>query len=128
MPAMTLNDGTMWAPSDEQVAKWKTLYPAVDVDQELNAMVGWLDANPTRRKTKRGISRFCNTWLSKAQDKGGSPMVRDRAPQGDKITRSRDMTSLDELTHNFTGDPAMRQYFIEKHGQCFENGVRYTKQ
>jgi len=35
-------------------------------------MKGWLDANPAKRKTKKGILRFVNTWLSKEQDKGGS--------------------------------------------------------
>ena len=35
-------------------------------------MVGWLDSNPTKRKTKRGINRFINNWLSNAQDKGGT--------------------------------------------------------
>ena len=33
-------------------------------------MRGWLMANPDRRKTKRGISRFINNWLSREQDKG----------------------------------------------------------
>lgn len=121
MPTMTLNDGSMWEPTAEQIQKWKGLYQAVDVDQELNAMVGWIDANPTRRKTKRGIATFCNNWLKRAQDKGGSGMTKAK---GDTV-KSRDMTSLDELTHNFTGDPAMRSFFIKKYGQCFENGQRF---
>lgn len=48
------------------------MYPAVDIIQELRKMVGWLDSNPTKRKTKRGISRFINNWLASAQDKGGN--------------------------------------------------------
>ena len=35
-------------------------------------MAGWLDANPTRRKTKAGIRRFVNGWLAKEQDRGGA--------------------------------------------------------
>ena len=38
-------------------------------------MAAWLESNPTKRKTKNGILRFCNGWLSREQDKkqeGGS--------------------------------------------------------
>ena len=31
-------------------------------------MIGWLDANPKNRKTRLGIRRFINGWLSRAQD------------------------------------------------------------
>jgi len=124
---MKLNDGSEWNPEQADLEQWTQLYPAVDVEQEIRAMTGWLDANPTRRKTSRGIKRFVNSWLARAQDKGGSPMARaaQSITPGGKI-RARDMTSLDELTHNFTRDPAMREYFIRKHGQCFEDGVRYN--
>ena len=33
-------------------------------------MKGWLDSNQKKRKTKRGILRFVNAWLSREQDKG----------------------------------------------------------
>lgn len=45
------------------------LYPAVNIEQEIRNMRGWLDSNPTRRKTARGIKRFITTWLQKCQDK-----------------------------------------------------------
>ena len=32
-------------------------------------MRGWLNGNPTKRKTKKGIARFVNNWLSNEQDK-----------------------------------------------------------
>ena len=50
--------------------EWTELFPAVDVMQELRKMKSWLDSNTSRRKTKRGILRFVNGWLSKEQDKG----------------------------------------------------------
>jgi hypothetical protein len=68
---LTLNDKTEYPVTEEQVEKWATLYPAVDVMQELRKMKGWLDANPSKRKTKNGILRFVNNWLSKEQDRGG---------------------------------------------------------
>ena len=48
---------------------WSDIYPNVNVLQELKKMKGWLDANPKRRKTKSGLPRFINAWLSKEQDK-----------------------------------------------------------
>lgn len=53
-----------------QVEKWAELYPAVNLSQEVSKMIGWLDANPTKRKTSRGILKFMNNWLSRAQDNG----------------------------------------------------------
>lgn len=47
----------------------RTLYPAVDVEQELRKMYAWLDSNPKNRKTERGIKRFITGWLGRAQDK-----------------------------------------------------------
>ena len=66
---LTLNDKTEYPVTEEQVEEWTKLYPAVDVMQELRKMKGWLDANPSRRKTKKGILRFINSWLSKEQDR-----------------------------------------------------------
>ena len=54
------------------VDSYAELYPAVDVKQELRGMKGWCQANPTKRKTRKGISRFINNWLARTQDKGGS--------------------------------------------------------
>jgi hypothetical protein len=67
---LTLNDKTEYPVTEEQVDEWAKLYPAVDVMQALRKMKGWLDANPSRRKTKKGILRFVNNWLSKEQDRG----------------------------------------------------------
>lgn len=68
---LPLNDKSFYDVPLEKIDMWKNTYPAVDVGQELKKMASWLDANPTRKKTARGISRFINNWLSKEQDKGG---------------------------------------------------------
>lgn len=70
--SLILNDGTEHPVYQDQADKWSKLYPAVDVFQELRKMAGWCEANPKRRKTKRGILNFINSWLSREQDKGGS--------------------------------------------------------
>lgn len=47
---------------------WKETYQAVNIGQELKKINAWLDANPTKRKTSKGMKRFINNWLSRAQD------------------------------------------------------------
>lgn len=68
--SLPLNDGTFHEVAESEVRKYRELYPAVDVMQELRNMFGWLDGNPARRKTKAGIRRFINGWLSREQDRG----------------------------------------------------------
>lgn len=68
---LPLNDGTGYEVSQEQCQEWAGLYPAVDVIQQFCNMKAWLIANPTRKKTRRGIMRFINGWLSREQDRGG---------------------------------------------------------
>ncbi len=58
--------------------KYSQLYPAVNIEGEIRAMVGWCDANRQKRKTKSGIHRFINSWMSRAQDKGGSGLVTNQ--------------------------------------------------
>lgn len=69
---ITLNDKSEYEVTYEEVASYQELYPAVDVKQQFRNMKGWCDANPTNRKTRSGIKRFINGWLSKEQNRGGS--------------------------------------------------------
>ena len=72
MAYMPLTGDKIFELKQSQTDKWISLYPSVDLQVEVNKMIGWLDANPTKRKTKAGIVKFMNTWLSKAQDQGGN--------------------------------------------------------
>ena len=69
-----LNDKSFYDVPVEKIALWENTYPAVDVKQELKKMIAWCDSNPTKRKTRRGIERFINNWLSRTQDSGGTKM------------------------------------------------------
>ena len=68
---LPLNDGSEWPVGADLAGQWRELYPAVDVEQALRSMRGWLLANRTRRKTARGIERFVAAWLAREQDRGG---------------------------------------------------------
>lgn len=71
--SLPLNNNTLYDITPDQLAQWQSLYPNVDVLQQLRSMHGWLDANKQRRKTIKGIERFIVGWLSKEQDRGASP-------------------------------------------------------
>ena len=64
---ITLNDKSEYPIYQSMIDEWNELYPNVDVLQELRKMKGWSNANPA--KTKKGIQRFINAWLSREQDK-----------------------------------------------------------
>lgn len=66
---ITLNDKSEYPIYKSMIDEWSELYPSVDVLQQLRNMKAWCNANPTKRKTKRGILRFINGWLSREQDR-----------------------------------------------------------
>jgi DNA-binding transcriptional regulator YhcF (GntR family) len=79
------NDGDDYAVTADQVAEWQALYPAVDVMQALRSIRGWLAANPTRRKTPRGMCRFVNAWLAREQNRGnGGATQATKRTTGDR--------------------------------------------
>jgi len=60
--------------SESQINRWKSAYPAVNIERNIAAASEWLASNPTKRKKLHG--RFLNNWLSRAQEKGGD-VARD---------------------------------------------------
>ena len=52
----------------DDIDNWQEIYIGIDVTYELRKMREWLIANPTRKKTLRGIRKFIINWLGRAQD------------------------------------------------------------
>lgn len=69
--SLILNNGTFYDVSNKDIEHYKELYPSVNIEQELRFMCGWLESNPTRRKTPVGIKSFITRWLAKVQNIGG---------------------------------------------------------
>jgi hypothetical protein len=84
--SIILNDKSLFDVSPEDYNRWCELYPAVNVMQELRKMSSWSTDNPKRRKTKSGIRRFINAWLSKEQDKGGQYRYQGNGSSGNVFT------------------------------------------
>lgn len=61
-----LDDGSEFPVTDALLAEFGAAYPRVDVLGELRKARAWCVANPSGRKTRRGVTRFLNSWLSRA--------------------------------------------------------------
>ena len=121
---MLLNTKEVWQPKETDKIAWQRAYPAVDVHQELMAMESWLDANPTKRKTARGIKSFVVRWLSRSQDRGGS------SPLAKKKNRLRDKTPEMQLADISWVDPEdremMKEYYLNKLGYYYDGEIHGT--
>jgi hypothetical protein len=67
----TTIDGKEWQVPPGLMKDLVIIYGEKTVEQELLKAHAWLEADPARRKTPRGMGRFLNGWLSRA-----SSMVR----------------------------------------------------
>ena len=85
---MILNNGKDWEPSRVDVMSWELAFSHVDIGQELLKMDCWLQANPGRRKTARGMNRFIVSWLGRITVKAESTSTRDRSIEDDLNDRS----------------------------------------
>ena len=78
---LILNGGIKYPITQSQIDRWMEAYPGVDVYQALRSMGAWLEANPAKRKTARGINRFIVNWLERDQNSGKNPR-KDGANNG----------------------------------------------
>lgn len=107
---LTLNDKSLYDVTQNDFNEYEELYPNVDVMQELRKMKGWLNANPTKRKTKRGIKRFINNWLSREQDKPKPNNTRKEATPKWLDKEEKQETKND---HKFSQSELIRIYDVQ---------------
>lgn len=87
--------GEIFGVTEADVAEWSAAFPAVDVPQQIAAMRAWLNANPTKRKTKRGARKFIVSWLDRRQNAGGTgASPRATAPPGRRMNAVEAYLSL----------------------------------
>lgn len=110
-PAITLTlvDKSEYPITSASIDEWTTAYPGVNVMQQLREMRAWCTANPTNRKTARGISAFVIRWLGKEQDKSGNTGQGSRFPNVIGVTvpsrngRDPALQKLDDDARNTKG-------------------------
>ncbi len=121
---MLLNTKEDWQPDDKDVIAWQRAFPAVNVHQELLAMESWCDANPTKRKTKQGIKRFINLWLTKAQNQGGSPQAKKQIKSDSIRAKSIDMQMSDVSWLDGDMQLMMKQHYLTKFGFYYDGELK----
>ena len=75
------NDGEQYPIDQEFFDLLVNSYPLVNIEQEFKNIAAWLHSNADKRKTKSGMKRFVNTWMSKTQNKGGHNGQSNQAPR-----------------------------------------------
>ena len=121
---MMLITGNIYQTEDADVIAWQRAYPKVDVHQELAAMESWLDANPTRRKTPKGIKKFINSWLKKAQNQGGSPMVKSYRKADSLRSKTIEMQMGDVSWLQGEELEMMKAYYLRVIGYYYDGDLK----
>ena len=60
--------GPEWHLRKEQLDHWGRLYPNLDVLAEARKALAWVEADPKRPKTARGMTKFLTSWFDRAVD------------------------------------------------------------
>lgn len=90
-----LNDGTEWECGLDDYEEYIRLYPAVDVKKAFRDMRAWCISNQDKLKTRRGVKRFVNRWLSKEQDKPDNQRNQKKTSFSNFQERTYDMGDLE---------------------------------
>lgn len=99
-------DVKTFTPSEEDVSRWQQAFPGVDVRAALLRARAWVDADPKRRKTARGMKRYLTAWLGRDQDRGtyrNSLAVRNN--QGKNADGSPRRLSGNLMDAGYGGEP-----------------------
>jgi hypothetical protein len=76
-----------WSLTEEFLEECKQAFPGLDILAESRKALAWLKAN--RLKTAKGMPRFLNSWLSRANDRAGG-----RPNQQMTFTEKREANNL----------------------------------
>jgi len=134
---MLLKTGEEYLVSDDLHQDLIDAYGEDMVRNELTAMKMWLLTNPAKRKTKVGMPKFINSWLSRAKKTGGvSPFVpkinglkSDFAIIDDSIRGRTLECSLTDITWVEPHEKeAQKQYYLTTRGYYYDGGneVKYA--
>lgn len=90
----TIGPAQEWA-TDAHVARWREMFPTLDVDAECRRALAWVEANPTKRKTARGMPKFLVGWMLRAE----RDLTVARTPTPAMRLPVHDQTWRDECQH-----------------------------
>lgn len=84
-------DGSEFVYPDKYLDAARKAYPLVDILKQIPRARAWLEANPQRKKTRKGMTRFFNSWLATAQKDAEKSKVLDLPVE----TTGRELTAED---------------------------------
>jgi hypothetical protein len=102
--------GKTWALSQSQVEAWTVHYPNLNVFRECQKAAAWLTANPSRRKTSRGMARFLVGWLNRQTDEFQASHQVRRLPVGYAYRDAGDWWDECKRLHDGTCEHRMRHH------------------
>lgn len=84
--------GKAWPLFQTKINEYAEAYPGIDVYAECRKALQWLRDNSQRQKTFRGMSKFLNGWLGRAQDRSrGGPRSKSTLDDLREKARQRDI-------------------------------------
>lgn len=78
-----------WHLTGDHLAEWSRSFPSLDILDECRRALAWIQANPEKRKTARGMPRYLVNWLSRSQDRkrGTQPQAKQPESLDDRVKR-----------------------------------------
>ena len=73
---------------DTDMEHWQKIYPAINVEQELNSAGEWLFSNPKNRKSN--YRRFLTNWFKRTQDRAPRQNKRTYSPMDETLQEIKD--------------------------------------
>jgi hypothetical protein len=64
--SIPLDDGSEHPVTADDIAEFRSAYPRIDPEAECRKARAWCLGSPANRKTRRGIGKFLNGWMSRA--------------------------------------------------------------
>ena len=89
--SLPCEDGAEYVYPEKYLFAARKAYPLVDITSQFPRARAWLEANPTKKKTRKGMTRFLNAWLSRAQ----GDAEKKRAVNAPVETTGRELTAED---------------------------------
>lgn len=78
-----LDDGTEYAVTTADIAEFRSAYPRIDPEAECRKARAWCLGSPANRKTRRGVGKFLNSWMARAEkDVAAKPADKSHLPGG----------------------------------------------
>jgi hypothetical protein len=76
-----LADGTSWTITQPMLEDWTRSFPGLEVRGQILGAVAWLEANPKKRKTAKGMPRFLTSWLLRTVSRAAKAPPRNDLSQ-----------------------------------------------